>query len=369
MNIKINKSLIESIIGNFQPFLEKRDSSQITSHILIETKKNEVIFKATDYEMGIMTRIQDESIQNEEKITVNGKELLNILKNLKDDDIIISNDNEKLEIKQEKTKIKLPSFIANNFPEFPKDYENLKINIDSNNIINSLKKIFPVIEQNNPKIEIRNALIDIKEYKISFVATDARRLEVISFNNPSIEKLSFMFPRKAIVEIQKFFSDLNNKTNIYFSENNIILENEKYMFFTRIPNGDFLNYEKAIPKDSQIKYKISISKEKMIESLKIINAVSKKVKIIFSKEKITFESISEGDSQAITEIEMDKELNAKFINSDENNVEICVLSQHILEYIKNIDSNNFEFGINENKNSACLLKSDNFILVIVPVLI
>lgn len=365
MKIIINKSLIESIISNFQPFLEKRDNSQVTSHILIETKNNEIIFKATDYEMGIITRIKNENIQDEEKITVNGKELLNILKNLKDDKIIITNNNDKLEIKQEKTKITLPSFIGSNFPEFPKNYENSKINIDSANIINSLKKIFPVIEPNNSKIEIRNALIDIKEYKFNFVATDTKRLEVISFNNPSVEKISFMFPRKAIIEIQKFF---NEKANIYFSENNIIIENEEYTFFTRIPNGNFLDYERVIPKDTQLKYKIQINKEKMIESLKIINSISKKVKIVFSKETITFESVSEGDSQAVTEIEIDKELNKDFINSNEENIEICVLSQHILEYIKNIDTINFEFGINENKNSACLLKSDNFILVVIPTL-
>ena len=58
-----------------------------------------------------------------------------------------------------------------------------------------------------------------------------------------------------------------------------------------------------------------------------------------------------------------------FIDSIDDNIEICVTSQYILEYIKNIDSTHFEFGINENKNSACLLKSDNFILVVIPTII
>ena len=56
MKIKINKSKLENIIINFQPFLEKRDNSQITSHILIETQLNTLILKATDYEIGIITR-------------------------------------------------------------------------------------------------------------------------------------------------------------------------------------------------------------------------------------------------------------------------------------------------------------------------
>ena len=363
MKIKINKSKLENIISNFQPFLEKRDNSQITSHILIETQPNAVILKATDYEIGIMAKIQDETVQTEEKITVNGKEILNVLKSLKDSEIeLISNENE-LEIKQEKTKIKLQSFIGENFTEFPKDYKNSKINIDSGSIINSLKKILPVIDANSSRIEIRNALIDIKDSQIKFVATDTKRLEVISFNNPTIEKIQFMFPRRAILEVQKFFND---QASIYFNENNIIIENDTYTFFTRIPNGNFLDYERVIPKDLNIKNKIKIDKEKMIESLKIISSVSKKVKLSFGKEKLTFESINDSDAKAMTEIEIEKEINKDFIDSNNENIEICVTTQHILEYIKNIDSTHFEFGINENKNSACLLKSDNFILVVIP---
>ncbi|RDU65026.1 DNA polymerase III subunit beta [Helicobacter sp. MIT 14-3879] len=364
MKITINKSNIENIISNFQSFLEKRDKSQITSHILIQTKDDNIILKATDYEIGIKAKIQNESIENDEIITVDGKKFLDSLKNLKDDKITLQSKDDKLEIKQGKSTIKLPSFVADNFPEFPQNYEKSKINIDSKNLIESLKKLLPVIEINNPRAEYRNALIDIKEYKFNFVATDTKRLEVISFNNQSVDKINFMFPKKAISEIQKFF---NEDSNIYFNENTIIIENEKYTFWTRIPNGNFIDYERVIPKE--IKYKIQINKEQMIESLKIINSISNQVKIIFSKNKINFESISEEDSNANTEIELNEELNKEFINSINEDIMICVNSKHILDFIVNIDTQNFEFGINEKKNSACILKSDNFILTMMPILI
>ena len=365
MKITINKSKLENIVSNFQSFLEKRDNSQITSHILIETKINTLILKATDYEIGIMTKIHDEKIQNEEKITVNGQEFLRILKSLKDSEIKLNSDGNELEIKQNKTKIKLQSFIGDNFPEFPSDYKDSKINIDSNNIINSLKKISPVIDQSSPRMEIRNALIDIKDSQIKFVATDTKRLEIINFNNPTTEKIQFLFPKRAINEVQKFFSD---QASIYFKENNIIIENDSNVFFTRIPNNKFLDYERAIPKDSSIKYKVQINKEEMIEALKIISSVSKRVKLSFDKDKITFESTNDSDSKANTEIEIDKELNKNFIDSIDEKVELSITSQHILEFIKNIDSTHFEFGINETKNKACLLKNNNFILIVVPII-
>lgn len=365
MKITINKSTIESVISNFQTFLEKRDKSQITSHILIQTNNDKIILRATDYEIGITARIQNESIENNEEITVDGKKFLDSLKNLKDDKITLQNKDDKLEIKQGKSTIKLPSFVAENFPNFPENYENSKINIDSKNLIDSLKKLQPVIEINNPRAEYRNALIDIKEYKFNFVATDTKRLEIISFNNQSIDKLNFMFPKKAISEVQKFFN--NEESSIYFYDNNIIIENEKYTFWTRIPNGNFIDYEKVVPKD--IKHKIHIDKNKMIESLKIINSISNQVKLIFSKNQLIFESINDEDSNATTEIELNEELNKDFISNFSEDVVICVNSRHILDFIININTESFEFGINEKKNSACILKSENFILTMMPILI
>ncbi|NOR54848.1 MAG: DNA polymerase III subunit beta, partial [Sulfurovum sp.] len=40
MKIRANKQIIESILINLQPFLEKKDASQITSHILFSTVNN-----------------------------------------------------------------------------------------------------------------------------------------------------------------------------------------------------------------------------------------------------------------------------------------------------------------------------------------
>ena len=45
MKIRAQKQIIESILINLQPFLEKKDASQITSHILFTTEDNKCIVK------------------------------------------------------------------------------------------------------------------------------------------------------------------------------------------------------------------------------------------------------------------------------------------------------------------------------------
>ena len=50
MKFTIAKGIIENVIASMQPFLNKKDSSAITSHIYLEISGASLIVKSTDYE-------------------------------------------------------------------------------------------------------------------------------------------------------------------------------------------------------------------------------------------------------------------------------------------------------------------------------
>ena len=119
MKIRVPKQLIESILINLQPFLEKKDASQITSHVYIEAKNNHCTIKATDSEIGLLITTKNIIIEHEGTITTNGKKLLEIIRILKDEEIVLEELSDNLHIKQYKSKFKLPIFNFQNFPTFP----------------------------------------------------------------------------------------------------------------------------------------------------------------------------------------------------------------------------------------------------------
>ena len=65
------------------------------------------------------------------KTTVNGSNLLGIIKRLKNEDILIEYSNNNLNIKQNKSTFKLPTYDANEFPSLNK-YEKFKRFINVN---------------------------------------------------------------------------------------------------------------------------------------------------------------------------------------------------------------------------------------------
>ena len=354
MKFTTNKSKFEIIISSMQPFLEKKDSSAITSHIYIEILNNSLIIKATDYEMGLEAKIDTITNIEDGKATVNGSNLLNIIRRLKNDEIEFDVIGSNLLIKQNKSSFKLPMYDANEYPNFP-SLENLNdLNINTINLINSIKKITPAIDSNNPKFELNGSLVDIKEDKINFVATDTRRLAVSHLENISNQAMQIIIPKKAIIEIQKLFFD---ETKISYDEVNLILSNNNYTFFTKLINGKFPDYARIIP--TSLKNNFTLSKSILVESIKLITSLKPNIKITFSPTNILFESVDE-DSESKTQIDINLNIEETFY--------IAVNSKYLLDFLSSTNNENIKIGFNAS-NLPFYLEDDKFMTIIMPIIL
>ena len=131
MKVLINKNVLESIVTNTNPYLEKRDLSAITSHIYIAAKNGVLNIRATDHEIGLAYKLSNVKITDEGYATANGKKLLDIIKSLKDDEVILETVNNYLYIKQKNSKYKLPMYKFEDFPEFPSSEGKSKFDVDA----------------------------------------------------------------------------------------------------------------------------------------------------------------------------------------------------------------------------------------------
>jgi len=355
MKIILSKTILENILVHATPFLEKKDTSQITSHIYLNASSSKLTIKATDYEIGFLVQTDHVNIIKEGGITANGKKFLDIIRILKDTDITLEVKNNLLHISQAHSKFKLPTFAYNEYPEFPNYTNKPRISIESHTLIESLKKITPAIDTNNPKFELNGALIDIKTNSINFASTDTRRLAVVEIQNANNKELSIIIPKKAIVEIQKLFFD---NIELYYDETNLIIHSEQYTFFTKLINGKFPEYSRIIPKE--ITNTLLLPKISMIESIKQITTISTDVKISFFKDTITFESLSDDNIEAKTEI--------NFPTNFEEMFSIAINSKYLLDFLNSIQSSEFTIGLNEG-NLPFVLNDYNFKTVVMPIVI
>ncbi|CAM3482663.1 DNA polymerase III subunit beta [Arcobacter aquimarinus] len=354
MRFVITKNIFENVIASMQPFLEKKDSSSITSHIYLEINNTKLIIKATDYEIGLESYIDNITDMVDGKTTVNGSNLLGIIKRLKNEDILIEYSNNNLNIKQNKSTFKLPTYDANEFPSLNK-YENLKdLSMSTINFINSIRKITPAIDNNNPKFELNGALLDIKSQKINFVSTDTRRLAVSFLQNINNDEVQFIIPKKAIIEIQKLFLD---EAKISYDDTNLVISNEHTKFFTKLINGKFPDYERIIP--NTLKYNFPLPKNVLVESIKLVTSLFSNIKITFNSTSIIFESLDE-DSEAKTQIDIDLNIEKEFY--------LAVNAKYLLDFLSMSNNDKIKIGFNES-NLPFLLEDDKFFTIVMPIVL
>jgi DNA polymerase-3 subunit beta len=354
MRFVITKNVIENIIASMQPFLEKKDASAITSHIYLETNGSKLTLKATDYEIGLESYIDTITNSEDGKATVNGSNLLGIIKRLKNEDIDFETSNNNLVIKQNKSTFKLPMYDANEYPSFTNN-DNLKpLEISTLNLITSLRKVTPAVDTNNPKHELNGLLIDIKSSKINFVSTDTRRLAISHIQNISNNEAQIIIPKKGIIEIQKLFLD---EANIYYDDTNLVVSNNNTKFFTKLINGKFPDYERIIP--NNLKYTLSLPKNTIVESIKLVTSLFSNIKITFSPNAIIFESLDE-DTESKTQIDMDLNI--------ENEFYLAVNAKYLLDFFSQTNNENVKVGFNES-NLPFYLEDEKFYTIVMPIVL
>jgi DNA polymerase-3 subunit beta len=354
MRFVITKNVFENVVAHMQPFLEKKDASSITSHIYLETSNDVLTLKATDYEIGLESKIDSITDCTDGKATVNGSNLLGIIKRLKNEEISIETSSNNLIIKQKKSTFKLPMYDANEYPNVSKTTNLKDLSISTLNFITSIRRITPAIDNNNPKFELNGALLDVKSSKINFVATDTRRLAISQLQNISNEESQFIIPKKAIIEIQKLFLD---DAKISYDDTNLVISNENTIFFTKLINGKFPDYERIIP--NTLKHNFELPKNILIESIKLVTSLFSNIKITFTPNNIIFESLDE-DTESKTQVDINLNIEEEFY--------LAVNAKYILDFLSMTDNDKIAVGFNES-NLPFYLQDEKFRTIVMPIVL
>lgn len=110
--------------------------------------------------------------------------------------------------------------------------------------------------------------------------------------------------------------------------------------------------KKSYPK--RLQHNLQFPKLKLLEGIKVINSVTNDVKLTFKTNEILFESLSQDNSEAKTQIEINLGI--------QEEIEIGINSRHVLDFLMQIDTADFVWGLN-GKNAPFVLKVKTSLLL------
>ena len=351
MTFKIDKTILQNVLTQLNPFLEKKDIKAPTSNYFFKIDNCVLTLVASDYNFSLKLELTSIYDSTDMEFLVNGNSLLSIIKRLKSGEIEFNLKGDELEIKQGRSKLKLQTLDTKTYPNIELDDSKMKsINIDSNVLLTAIKKCLFSVASNNPKYELNAMLFNFTD-SLNVVATDTRTLAVYNTDVNFAEQSQILVPKTSLIEMQKIILD---KCQYLYDDTYLKIKSDDLVFTTKLINGKFPDYKRVIPQSTKHTFKIPTSE--IIESIKLVTAIEDLIKITFSEDNILIES---GEGKLINSTEI------KLVQKCNESIYIKVSANQFLNALANVESDLFELGINEH-NLPFIIKDKNFTVINVP---
>ncbi|MDO8602477.1 MAG: DNA polymerase III subunit beta [Candidatus Omnitrophota bacterium] len=305
MKIKILKQTFLKNIQHVQNIISSKNSLPILSNILIEAEKNKVTLTTTDLDIGISSVLETE-VEEEGSITIPAKRFNDIIKELPDEDIIISTmKNNSMVIKCSKCFFKIIGLPKEDFPKLPEFKDEPSVIMKQSVLKNMICMTHFSMSHDETRYVLNGALFLFKGKKLAIVTTDGKRLSLVK---KDIEKdglnKAVVVPSKTIYELNRILGD-EGDVRIMFNENQIKFDLKNITIISRLIEGDFPNYEQVVPKEPQ--EKIMIQRGQFLDGIKraalLTTQDSQSVKFEILKNKIVISKSSPNIGEVREEID------------------------------------------------------------------
>ena len=366
MKVSSTKDVLLYGVQTVQRAVSSKNPMQVLSGILLRTDKGQLIFTATDLEMGIECSVPV-TIKEEGGVVLPARYFTEIVRKLPDVDINITvntNNNSTL-IKYGHSEFNLLGMAADDFPILPTIDGDSVFTIKQDLFKNMIKQVSFSISSDDNRPVFTGILMEIEKGEIRLVATDTHRLAFRSgeTDNEDIElSKSVIIPGKTLNELNRIMSTDDEKLKIAFGENQVVFEMPGIRLISRLIEGQFPNYKQVIPEGC--KTKIKVKTKELLEATERASLLAKDGANVIKLNICEGKMIINSNSPEIGKIE--EQLS---IDMEGEETQIAFNSRYIIDVLKVIDCEKVLLELTGSLSPGIIkpLDSDNYIYLILPI--
>jgi DNA polymerase-3 subunit beta len=294
MNISITKDQIIAGLQAVQNVVSTRTTLPILSNVLLRAEGGHVEFTATDLDVSVTCKVEAKVIKSG-ATTLPVKKLFGIVRELNGEIEIETDEKNISSIRSGSSFFKIHGLSADEFPPLPKFKDDKKVLLPQENIRAMIRKTSFAVSTDESRFVLNGIFISLKEGKMTFVATDGRRLALVDEEVDISEKSAgeFIVPAKAVNELNRLLQDKGD-VELKFGENqaSFALKNEtgfSVLLITKLIEGNYPNYRQVIP--GEAKERIGVGREELVQALRraeiMTSEKANSVKLAFGKNLLT----------------------------------------------------------------------------------
>ena len=349
-------------VTRLQRVVGSKTSMPVLEGILISAEQGKVTLISYNLEMGMKKELYAKCDEAGD-IVINARLLGDILRRMNGLQVEISADNRlNCHIKSGEATFDIMGMAATDYPEMPSLPESSAISIKGDIMADMVRgTIFAAAQTEGAKPILTGVNISISNKILQFVSIDGYRLAIRKQPIDIDKEIDFTISSKAIGEAVKLIDEETENVDIFVGERLISFSISGYSFIARLLEGEYVNYNKALPGES--KQRVVVNTRELINtvervSLLISESFSTPVRCYFNELNVVF-------TCATTMGRATETFNTKL---EGESFEIGLNSRYLLEALKACDSENVQILFNGPNVGVLILpaEGDDFKYMIMP---
>lgn len=347
---------LQSVIG----VVSAKNTLPILANILIEAEKDRAQLTTTDLDIG-MTLSIPATIEEPGAITTPAKRLIEIVKELPDKKMeIYTKKNNMVVVESEGIVFKVMGVPKEEFPQLPAFTEKDHLTIDQARLKKMLNMTCFAMSHDETRYVLNGTCIMVTKDILRTVATDGRRLSIAEQQNDTgfAHERTAIIPTKTIHELIRALRE-EGSVAITFSKNQARFQIDNLIIISRLIEGEFPNYEQAIPKEAKNKLRANL--QQLTAAVKRANLLttpeSQAIRLNAQKNKLTI-------SKNTPEIgELKEELDVDYKGED---ILIGFNPAYLLDVFKVIQKEEVELEMSGPEKPGVIRIDKEYIYIVLP---
>lgn len=308
MKIQILQENFYQALANASHFASTRAQLPVLGNILLKATKNKLFVLSTNLEISLATSIGAQ-VKEAGEITVPARAITEIVANLAPGTISVTSEKEQLKIESQGSKLTVLGMNTADFPSVPEKLDQKKnFSLPKNLFQEAISQVIFASSIDETRPVLTGVLAIFKKGGLTLVATDGFRLSQKKIEIKGPEKaFQMILPKNVLLEIAKYSGNEEEGVLLSYKET----EHQVSFGFTdtvlssRLLEGEFPDFEKIIPKESNTK--VNVDKDELLRVVKLASVFARDsaniVKIEIKKDNITISAESSQAGSQKTELE------------------------------------------------------------------
>jgi len=250
MKFKINRDHFANGLAQVLNVVGSKATMPILSNVLIEAEKDQISLTTTNLDLGIRCKIKAE-VKETGAVTLPVKRLAGIVRELPNIDVVFDcAPNHQVKLSSGGSTFRIMGIGKEEFPPLPEFGEDHVYSLDQAELATMLRSVSYAQSTDEGRYILNGVYFNFRDGKLSLVATDGRRLALLSkeIQVPESGGGAIILPAKTVGERRAAFQIGTDKDTSGLIDH--------IYLYSKVVEGNYPNYQQVIPKETHQRIKL-----------------------------------------------------------------------------------------------------------------